>query len=388
MPRFSRASFHDDSFQPDEYGWLVRTCRRGGFRAAVEIGCGDSTLALLDGGCRVLSLEPDSAWRAHHQRKLADEMEVEFRGTAERRIVEAGSLPFRPDFVLVNPAALGRGGRVDLWEACEFGLTFAGKVLLLGTGQPGMADFLERVAAAGQVIRRLPTSSGAAWIYPQDHKAGGLDEGRTLAARYRGLKTQGWYCDEFERWSVWFAADEAVRVLEVGASDGVSANMMLDALFSHPDSEVHCIDDYNEIPGLPGLSESRREDFVENARRGGNEGRLQLYEGTAAEILAWMIAGEGYWESFDIIRLGEELSQAAMLGAACQSWSLLKPGGVMAFGTKGRAWDGFVAAYGDQAERFPDRVGVAVRKGIPSPVGARAVAAPDAPGEPEPAGVR
>lgn len=383
MPRFSRAGFHDGSLQPDEYVWLVRTCRRGGFRAVVEIGCGDSTLALLDAGCRVLSLEPDPAWRAHQQRKLADEKNVEFRGTAERRIAAAGSLPFGPDFVLVTSSAIG-GGRVDLLEACEFGLTVVGKVLLLGTGRPGVSDLLQRMEMAGRTVRRLPTSSGAAWILAAGSEAGGVADGMALAARYRGLKTHGWYCDEFERWSVWIAADEQVRVLEVGASDGVSANVMLDALFPHPESEVHCIDAYDDILGLPGFAESRRKDFAENARRGGNEGKLHLYEGIAVEILAWMIAGEGYWESFDLIRLGDELSQAALLGAACQSWNLLKPGGVLAFAARGKALDGFVAAFGDQVEPFFDGASVVVRKRIPLSDVSRAVANPRPSSELEP----
>jgi hypothetical protein len=386
MPRFSRAGFHDDSLQPDEYVWLVRTCRRSGFRAVVEIGCGDSTLALLDGGCRVLSLEPDPEWRAHHRRKLAGEVDVEFRGTAERRIAQAGSLPFRPDFVLVTSAAIG-GGRVDLLEACEFGLTTVGKVLLLGTGRPGVADVLEGMETAGRTVRRLPTSSGAAWILAAGSDAGGEADGMALAARYRGLKTHGWYHDDFERWSVWIAADEPVRVLEVGASDGVSANVMLDALFPNPESEVHCIEEYHDILELPGFADSRRQDFAENARRAGNEERLHLYEGTAVEILAWMIAGEGYWESFDFIRLGDELSQATMLAAACQSWSLLRPGGVLAFAAKGKALDGFVAAFGDQVEPFFDDASVAVRKRIPASARPRAVAKPHPSSEPEAVGV-
>jgi hypothetical protein len=387
MPRFSRAGFHDGSLQPDEYMWLVRTCRRGGFKAVVEIGCGDSTLALLDGGCRVLALDPDPEWRAHHRRKLADEVNVEFRGTAERRIAQAGSLPFRPDFVLVTSAAIG-GGRVDLLEACEFGLTAVGKVLLLGTGRPGVADVLEGMKIAGRTVRRLPTSSGAAWILAAGSEAGGAADGMALAARYRGLKTHGWYHDDFERWSVWIAADEPVRVLEVGASDGVSANVMLDALFPHPESEVHCIEAYDDIPELPGFADSRRDDFAENARRGRHEERLHLYEGTAVEILAWMIAGEGYWESFDFIRLGEELPQATMLAAACQSWNLLKSGGVLAFAARGKALDGFVAAFGDQVEPFFDGASVAVRKRIPVSARSRAVATPHPSSELEPVGAR
>jgi hypothetical protein len=82
-----------------------------------------------------------------------------------------------------------------------------------------------------------------------------------------------------ERWA-------PVRVLETGIAEGVSANLMLDEIFAHPGSEIHGIDLY--------LGEALPTDFGTNARTGGHAGRVHLYEGTTREVLAWMIAGDGF----------------------------------------------------------------------------------------------
>ncbi|RYD23333.1 MAG: hypothetical protein EOP87_26580, partial [Verrucomicrobiaceae bacterium] len=129
--------------------------------------------------------------------------------------------------------------------------------------------------------------------------------------RYEGDKMRGWFLDDCTRWQDLFGMDEAARVLEIGATDGVNTNAMLDMLFPHPASEVHSVrvDDDVDLEGF----------FEKNAAVAGREGRLHLYDGEAVEILAWMISTEGYWESFDFVHLKPVREPLAALTAACQA---------------------------------------------------------------------
>jgi hypothetical protein len=120
-------------------------------------------------------------------------------------------------------------------------------------------------------------------------------------------------------------------VLEIGAYDGVSSNMMLDEIFTHPESEVHTVDPYISDPSTPGVGAHTRERFEENWRRGGHGDRIQLYEGLSVEVMGWMIAEEGFWEGFDVIFIdGSHLARDVMTDAT-MAWHLLKPGGMMVF---------------------------------------------------------
>lgn len=149
--------------------------------------------------------------------------------------------------------------------------------------------------------------------------------------RYRGLKKWGWYLDDLASWERLLHTKDRVRVLEVGAFDGVSANLMLDLLFTHPESELHAIDPFLPDPTTPEVNEETRLHFEENLATGGHAHQIRLYEGLSAEVLAWMIAEDGYWESFDFIYIdGSHLAKDVFIDAAL-SWNLLKPGAIVAF---------------------------------------------------------
>ena len=51
---------------------------------------------------------------------------------------------------------------------------------------------------------------------------------------------------------------------------------------------------------------------------------------------SWMIAGEGFWESFDFIHLSGSDDEAQMLADACQAWMLLKHGGILVMDDDGQ----------------------------------------------------
>ncbi len=179
-------------------------------------------------------------------------------------------------------------------------------------------------------------------------------------AKYQNHNKWGWYRLQPGVWKRTLATSQKLRVLEIGAYDGVSANVMLDAIFTHPESEVHTIDPYLSDPTTPGVGAETRERFEENCRRGGHGNRILLYEGLSVEVLGWMIAGEGFWEGFDVVFIdGSHLARNVMTDAT-MSWHLLKPGGMLVFDDyqwgKNRpatdrpreAIDAFLAAYANE----------------------------------------
>jgi hypothetical protein len=369
MPRFPEAIFEPWNLQMDEYAWLVRHCRRNGIRAALEIGCGTSSLALLDAGCRVLSFESDPFWQAHTSRWFGDDRDLELRTPGEERICLAGDLPFRPELVLVNAARATGLGATNLRQACELGLMIAKEVIVHGTSDPQARELMSSLESSGHPARFLPSSRGIAIL--GSGSSSGFNNGPGVAAsHYRGLKTAGWFVDEPETWEIHFGSDEPVKVLEIGASDGVSANLMLDLLFPNPASEVHCIDFYDPVPGRPEFAEQCRSDFEENALRGDHVSQLHLYEGHVGEILAVMISGEGFWESFDLVHLGGGMPAEQILTAACQAWYLAKPGAIFVFSSMGHgrngperaAWNAFRSVFHGSLQLLREGESMIVRK--------------------------
>jgi hypothetical protein len=133
--------------------------------------------------------------------------------------------------------------------------------------------------------RRAKTKNGAVLIAALMDSAG-PDPPSHPWDRYHGAKKWGWYLDDLDGWREMLATEAPIKALEVGAFDGVSANLMLDLLFTHPQSEIHAIDPYLADPTTPEVGDQTRECFEENCRIGGHEDQVKLYEGISAEVLA------------------------------------------------------------------------------------------------------
>lgn len=194
-----------------------------------------------------------------------------------------------------------------------------------------------------------------------------LDLAERMGSRvslYKGNKERGWFLDDCGRWRDLFGMEGTTRILEIGATDGVNTNALLDQLFPHPASEIHAVRSCAMDGGV--------DFFEENAAAGGHQGQIHLYEGEAVEILAWMISTEGFWESFDFMHLKPSREPLGALTAACQAWSLLKPGGAMVVDFSGRAslgeqpalhaLAGFVRAAGGERSAMAGGM-MALRKG-------------------------
>ncbi len=159
-----------------------------------------------------------------------------------------------------------------------------------------------------------PSSADAAVATTQPHD------------KYDGLKRWGWYIDQFEAWHEHLATDAPVRVLEIGAFDGVSANMMLDAIFTHPQSQVVAIDPYHADPTTPEVDASTRDTFLRNARIGGHQERIKLLQGYSFDLLPAMAHA-----SFDVIYIDGSHFARHVLEDAVLAMRLLKPGGIIGF---------------------------------------------------------
>ncbi len=212
------------------------------------------------------------------------------------------------------------------WVRERFALDFA----VLGDFSRGGRLGLEELGKRVEEGLRGLNASPLALIRPEmrKHEEG---TGRALAEKYEGLKEWGWYLDDVAGWCDVLESGYAIKALEVGAFDGVSANLMLDVLFPNSESEVHCIDPYLEDPTTPQVSDDVREQFLRNRAASGREESIQLYDGLSVEVLALMIANQGYWESFDFIYIDGSHTAENVLTDAVMSWPLLKVGGVIGF---------------------------------------------------------
>jgi predicted O-methyltransferase YrrM len=214
------------------------------------------------------------------------------------------------------------------------GQRYAADATVFGYEFDGLrADESRKLLATPEIQRRWLGWLEQCGLSPLGWRTAEPSAGAELAShgKYEGLKKWGWYLDDAARWAWFFRTETPVKALEIGAFDGVSAGMMLDLLFPHVASEVHAVDPYLPDPTTPQVNAGVRQVFEDNRLTGGHADQIKLYEGISGEVLAWMLAGDGFWESFDFIYVdGSHAAKDVFIDAAL-SWNLLKPGGVIGF---------------------------------------------------------
>ena len=102
--------------------------------------------------------------------------------------------------------------------------------------------------------------------------------------------------------------------------------MMLDAIFTHPQSQVVAIDPYHADPTTPEVDASTRDTFLRNARIGGHQERIKLLQGYSFDLLPAMAHA-----SFDVVYIDGSHFARHVLEDAVLAMRLLKPGGVIGF---------------------------------------------------------
>lgn len=178
-----------------------------------------------------------------------------------------------------------------------------------------------------------------------------------IAARYEGLKQWGWYLSQLEQWMEHVRTTEPVTVLEIGAFDGVSCNLMLDLIFTHPQSRVVAIDPFLPDPTTTEVQAHTKSQFLKNIINGGHENQIRLIEGFSSDVLPGMAA-----ESFDFIYVDGSHLARHVLQDAVMGFRLLKVGGIIGFddylwGVESHPYsrpkpaiDAFESVYGDCVE--------------------------------------
>lgn len=361
FPRRRQARCEGWSILPEDYVFLARYCRRNGIQRVVEFGPGDSTWAFLDAGCEVISYEHDLGFLQSSLVRFDGEPDVELLHCPEGEVPLKST--FEPEMVFIDGPPYREGQAMSRLQVCEWALENCGHFVLHDAKRGGEQATLDEMERRGMHVLRIPTCKGLAIVTdPARRPERILSSRSSFADQYAGESGRSWHSEDFPAWSIFFRETRlAVKVLETGAGDGTSANLMLDELFPHAESEVHAVDLYDEETGG-----EERAHFEANAAAGGHAARIHHYEGTTHEVLAWMTAGEGYWESFDFIHLNGATDSAELLADACQAWSLLKPGGVLVIETDGAAKkgaDAFRDVYAQQTSLVFDGMRVAlVRK--------------------------
>jgi hypothetical protein len=263
FPRMRRADLHGWSILADDYVFLSRWCRKFSVTRVAEFGPGDSTLALLDAGCRVVSHEHDIEWLRRITERFAGEKNVKVVHCPEGTLPDG--LPFEPEMVFVDGPPFREGQAMSRIGPCEWALDTCGCFLLHDASRHGEQATLAEMERRGLHVTRIPTRKGLALVVDPTRRPELIKStAKTQASRYDGQDTSGWFASDFLAW--WVLLGESgrpCRILETGAADGVSANLMLDELFVHPESEVYGIDLYHGNAG---------EAFAANTERGGHSG--------------------------------------------------------------------------------------------------------------------
>ena len=312
--RRSSAACEGWSIFGDDYDFLANWCRKQGFKSVVEFGPGDSTLALLDAGCRVVSYEHDIGWLKKVLERFRDEADVEILHCPE------GSVPDppdqRPDLVLVDGPPFREGQKMSRLGPCEWALEVCGCFLLHDTKRAGERATLKEMEKRGMKVVPITTKKGLALVVDPAGRPELLPGGH-LSFKPGGKLVGTWMVHDIPSWQLRIGDPKRpMRILTTAAGNIPDAKRLLEIFFPHADSEIHAL----------GTGDGGAEASPANPVQGG---RVHWYDGEAREILAWMIAGDGFWESFDFIHLAGAKNAPELLADACQVWSLLKPKGLL-----------------------------------------------------------
>lgn len=140
----------DWSISPPEREFLASFCREVAARRAIEFGPGLSTVALLAGGCSVLSLESDARWGAHAEARFAGDRRVEVRGYDPRLPCDpVGSEAVRFDLALVDGPPGHLYSAYSRLNVCRLAAAHCDLILLHDANRPKEWQTVDRLAREG-----------------------------------------------------------------------------------------------------------------------------------------------------------------------------------------------------------------------------------------------
>jgi predicted O-methyltransferase YrrM len=338
-PLEKEANFGSWAIDRMEFRWISRWCKSENIRKVVEFGPGATSYAFLGAGCDLHSFESDEFWLEKH--RLLSGVHSSISLLPPDELPANASLPFVPDVVMVDGPPFRQGETHSRKKECEWAMEICGQFFLHDSKRDGERATLKDYLSEHFHILHIPSKKGLVIVTDlrRHEKPCSFQTSDQVIDRYEGHKKWGWYLDQITQWQYWLASKDPVRALEIGAFDGVSANLMLDLLFPHPDSTVHCIDPYLADPTTPQVSVETKDVFLRNCITGKHENSIQLYEGRSLEVLAWMINEPDHFESYDFIYVDGSHLAPFVLQDAVLAWNLLKRGGIMIFDDYGLKYD-------------------------------------------------
>jgi len=335
----NEAPFGEWSIDRMEFRWLARWCEENRIRRVIEFGPGASSFVWIGAGCQVYAYESAPSWLNQHRLHIRNRCELFL--LLEADLPKMNELPWKPDVVMVDGPPFREGQRFSRKAQCAWAMELCGRFFLHDSHRCGEIETLKDYQNEHYHILTIPSKKGLVLVTDRRrHEVSEffIDAQHSLA-QYQGLKAWGWYLRESMRWQYWLKSTKKVRAMEIGAFDGVSACLMLDLLFLHPESTVDAIDPYMPDLTTPEVSPQTIEIFRENRRKGGYENRIRLHEGMSVNVLAWMLNETDYQDGFDFIYVdGSHLAQLVLTDAVL-CMQLLKKGGIMIFDDYGKKSD-------------------------------------------------
>lgn len=141
--------------------------------------------------------------------------------------------------------------------------------------------------------------------------------------------TTDWFSQHKPNWLRWLAEfkDKPCNALEIGSFEGRSALWLCDAILTHPESRLTCVDAYNPSfsPSIAATINQAKANFLHNTKSLREEGKITHFCMTSQEYLLNTPA------SFDLIYVDGCHKSSAVLTDAVLCWPKLRKQGLMIF---------------------------------------------------------
>lgn len=163
-PRKPTAKLTGWSILEDDYNWLILHVKEHNIRNVLEFGPGDSTLAFLDAGCKVISFESNQSFLVPHRNRFSNEADVTLLHCPADQVPDAPQISFTPELVFVDGPPLRPGETHSRRAMCEWALRNYGQLILHDARRKEEQATLKLLEAAGAEVSLIPTRKGLAVV--------------------------------------------------------------------------------------------------------------------------------------------------------------------------------------------------------------------------------